>query len=819
MTSEILRSYQNHINERRKQGIPPLPLNAEQLKALTGLVFNPPAEDEEFILELIKEHVPPGVDPAALEKAKLLRRIAFREKTSEIISPCEAVKLLGMMKGGYNIETLIELLEDQELGDHAAAELSNTILIFGFFDRIKELSGTNPKAKKVMQSWARAGWFKNSAGFPERLTVTVFKVHGEVNTDDFSPASRAGSRADIPLHALYMLENRLPGAITEILELKKKGYPVAFVADVVGTGSSRKSAANSLIWWIGEDIPGVPNKRRGGVIIGSQIAPIFFNTARDSGALPIKCDVSKLATGMVLTIDFATGRIIDETGDKITSFNLEPETLPDEYRAVGRLSLIIGKELTRKAEEALGEKHEQFIKPGEPEPSNKGYTLAQKIVGKACGIAGMRPGQVCLPRITTVGSQDTTGPMTAEEIKELSCVEFQAPLVMQSFCHTAAYPTPEDRTMHRELAMFFKERGGVPLKPGDGIIHSWLNKMLLPDTVGTGGDSHTRFPIGISFPAGSGLVAFAAALGIMPLDMPESVLVRFRGKLRKGITLRDAVNAIPYFAMQQGLLTLEKKNKKNIFNGRILEIKGLCDLSVDEAFELTDSSAERSAEASVIELSKESVAGHIRTSIEVLRSLVKDGYPSAALNRRIQAMEEWLADPQLLQADADAEYASILEIDLSEIKEPLLACPNDPDNIKPLSEVAGDRIDEVFIGSCMTNIAHFESAAKILRNSGKLTSKLWVAPPTRLVEKRLHEKGELKLFLELGARIEIPGCSLCMGNQARVTDNAVVFSTSTRNFDNRMGKNTKVYLGSAELAAIISALGRIPTREEYFKYI
>lgn len=817
---EILESYQKHITERQKQGIPPLPLNAEQVKALSELVFNPPEGKEEFILKLLKEHVPPGVDPAALEKAKLLRRIALREKTSSILSPRDAAKLLGLMKGGYNIETLIELLDDKELGNEAALALSNTILILGFFDRIKELSLTYPSARKVLQSWAKAEWFIKEKPLPEGQKVTIFKVSGEVNTDDLSPASHASTRADIPLHALSMLENRYPKAINELKELKNKGHAIAFAADVVGTGSSRKSAMNSLLWWIGNDIEGVPNKRGGGVILGSQIAPIFFNTARDSGALPIKCDVSHLKTGMMVTIDFSEGKIVDGNGSIVATFKLEPETLIDEYRAGGRLLLIIGKKLTGKAGEALGGKHKEvFLTPQEPPASKKGYSLAQKMVGKACGLKGVRPSQACLPRITTVGSQDTTGPMTAEEIKELACIEFQAPLVMQSFCHTAAYPTPEDRKMHKELAEFFRERGGVVLKPGDGIIHSWLNRMLLPDTVGTGGDSHTRFPIGISFPAGSGLVAFGASLGIMPLDMPESVLVRFKGKLRKGIFLRDVVNAVPYFALKQGKLTLEKKNKKNVFNGRIVEMEGLEELTVEQAFELTDSSAERSAEAAVMALSKEKIADYLKTNVKILSTLLNEGYASRALENRIKAMEEWLAQPSLLEADEDAEYADILEIDLSEIREPLLACPNDPDYVRPLSEVTREKIDEVFVGSCMTFFDHFSSIARILQIKNRIKSNLWIAPPTRLIEAKLKETGEYDALKDLGARMELPGCSLCMGNQARVGDNAVVFSTSTRNFENRMGKNAKVYLGSSELAAITAMLGRIPSLEEYFELI
>ncbi len=818
MMPGILESYQKHIAERQKHGIPPLPLNGEQVKELSELVLVPPGGKEELILRLLKEHIPPGVDEASLEKANLLRSIALREKSSKILSPHDAVALLGTMKGGYNIETLIELL-DGEIAADAASALSDTILIFRFFDRIEELAHTNPYAAKVLKSWAKGDWFLRSKGLAETKKVIVFKIPGEVNTDDLSPASRAGSRADIPFHALSMLEARYPNAIAEIKYLKNKGHQVVFAADVVGTGSSRKSAMNSLLWWTGEDIPGVPNKRRGGIILGSQIAPIFFNTARDSGALPIRCDVSQIKTGMVITIDFKSGKILDEEENEVTSFKLEPETLPDEYKAGGRLLLIIGKDLTRKAQEALGEKQDIFIKIGKPEVSDKGYTLAQKIVGMACGLEGVRPGQVCLPNITTVGSQDTTGPMTAEEIKELACIEFQAPLVMQSFCHTAAYPTPQDKKMHKELASFFRDRGGVVLKPGDGIIHSWLNRMLLPDTVGTGGDSHTRFPIGISFPAGSGLVAFAASLGIMPLDMPQSVLVRFKGKLGKGIFLRDAVNAIPYFAQKQGKLTLEKKNKKNIFNGRIIEMEGLPDITVEQAFELTDSTAERSAEASVIALSEEQVVQYLKTCIPVLKSLLEEGYTSAALKKRIEAMEEWLANSYLLHADKDAEYADVLEIDLSGITEPLLACPNDPDYIKPLSQVAGEKIDEVFMGSCMIGLEHFQRAARILEHAERVFPKLWIAPPTRLVEKSMMDNTAYSRFSELGARMEIPGCSLCMGNQARVADNAVVFSTSTRNFDNRMGKNAKVYLGSAEVAAITAMLGRIPTVKEYFDFL
>ncbi len=818
MTPKVLQLYQDHVIKRKKLGIPPLPLNARQVKELAPYVFDPPEGCNDYILDILKNNIPSGVDPAALEKSKILRQIALSQKRSSLLSSHQAVTILGMMKGGYNIQTLIELLGDEELSAEAVDALSGTILIFGFFDRIKELSFSNEAAKRVLESWARAEWFEGKAEIPDTQKMIIFKVPGEVNTDDLSPASHAGTRADIPLHALSMLEIRYPGALDEISELRKKQLPIAFAADVAGTGSSRKSAVNSLIWWIGSDIPGIPNKRRGGVILGSQIAPIFFNTLRDSGAIPIRCDVSLLKSGDIVILDFKRGKLLGEKGKEVV-FNLEPETIYDEYRAGGRLQLIIGKELTRKAQEALGINSDIFIKSKEPKLSVHGYTLAQKIVGKACGLRGVRPGQSCLPRITTVGSQDTTGPMTADEIRELVCLEFQAPLVMQSFCHTAAYPTIADKEMHRELSEFFKGLGGVALKPGDGIIHSWLNRMILPDTVGTGGDSHTRFPIGISFPAGSGLVAFAAALGVMPLDMPESVLVRFKGTLKKGIFLRDAVNAIPYYAKEQGKLTLDKKNKKNIFNGRILEIEGLNDLSVEHAFELTDASAERSAEASAIALSENSVAEFLENSILILKSLVNEGYPSEPLKRRIKAMQEWLSEPSLLKADPDAEYADKLDIDLSDINEPLLACPNDPDFIQPLSAVAGTRIDEVFIGSCMIGLAHLESALCILEEAGSIETKLWISPPTRLIEKSLEVRGKYTMLRKIGARIEIPGCSLCMGNQARVADNAVVLSTSTRNFDNRMGKNAKVFLVSAAIAAVTALLGRIPTLSEYYEHL
>jgi len=812
----MLDFYLQHIEERKKIGIPPRPLDAEEVLQIMPAVFNPPPGQEEFILGVLKNYVLPGVDSAAKEKARILKIIALGERQSKILSREGAVELLGEMGGGYNVEALVDLLHDKQVGVPAAEALKKNFFIFSFFEQIKNLAKKNERAKEVLASWAKGEWFTRRPRFPEKSRAIIFKVSGEINTDDFSPAKRAGSRADIPLHALSLLATRSPGAIEKIKELKKSGWPVAFAGDVVGTGSSRKSAINSLLWWIGEDIPGVPNKRRGGIILGTQIAPIFFNTARDSGALPIKCDVSKLETGMIVDFDFVGHKIMAVAGKAIVDFKLEPETLADEYRVGGRLNLIIGKDLTRKAQEELGVKHDLFLEPKKLTTAAKGYTLAQKIVGRACGFPGVEPGQACLPRITTVGSQDTTGPMTAEEIKELACLEFQAPMVMQSFCHTAAYPTEEDKQMHKNLAEVIRERGGLVLKPGDGVIHSWLNRLLLPDTVGTGGDSHTRFPIGISFPAGSGLVAFAAALGIMPLDMPESVLVKFKGKLNPGITWRDAVNAIPYFALQEGKLSLEKKNKKNIFNSRIMEIEGLENISVDQAFEFTDASAERSAEAATIALPIKAVTEYLKNNLTVLKTLKNEGYGNEALTKRIKAIEDWLAQPKLLVRDAGAKYAETIKIDLAKITEPLLACPNDPDNIKNLSTVAGQKIDEVFIGSCMTNVDHFDIISKMLEKADKLKVKLWLAPPTRLIEKILKDSGVYQKLQRLGAKIEIPGCSLCMGNQARVADRAIVFSTSTRNFDNRMGKEAQVYLGSAELAAIIAILGKIPTVEEYF---
>ncbi|TYQ30827.1 bifunctional aconitate hydratase 2/2-methylisocitrate dehydratase [Pseudanabaena sp. UWO310] len=813
----MLSAYRDHVAERAQQGIPPLPLNATQTSALCDLLQAPPAGEEAFLLSLLRDRIPPGVDQAAYVKAGWLTAIAKGEHQSPLVSPTLAVELLGTMVGGYNVQTLIELLTNDELGELAATALKKTLLVFDAFNQVLELSKTNARARSVIESWAAAEWFTSRPVLPETLTVTVFKVTGEINTDDFSPASQAFSRPDIPLHALSMLESMMPEGLQKIAELKQKGHPVAFVGDVVGTGSSRKSAINSVLWHIGNDIPFIPNKRSGGVILGSTIAPIFFNTAEDAGALPIQCDVSNLEMGDVITIHTREGKITNAAGETLSTFSLAPDTIADEVRAGGRIPLLIGRSLTAKTRHAIGlPASDIFILPAIPADTGKGYTLAQKIVGKACGVAGVRPFTSCEPLMTTVGSQDTTGPMTRDELQELACLGFSADLVIQSFCHTAAYPKPTDIKTHKELPDFFSNRGGVALRPNDGIIHSWLNRMLLPDTVGTGGDSHTRFPLGISFPAGSGLVAFAAALGIMPLDMPESVLVRFTGELQAGVTLRDVVNAIPYIAIQRGLLTVEKKNKKNVFAGRIMEIEGLPDLKVEQAFELTDATAERSCSGSTIALSTETVAEYLRSNIALMKNMIARGYSDAkTLLRRIAKMEEWLANPSLMKAEPDAEYAEIIEIDLNEIKEPIVAAPNDPDNVKLLSEVAGDRVDEVFIGSCMTNIGHYRAAAKVLEKEAAVKARLWVAPPTRMDEFQLKEEGIYSTFGVAGARTEVPGCSLCMGNQARVADGATVFSTSTRNFNNRMGKDARVYLGSAELAAVCALLGRIPTVEEY----
>ena len=812
----MLEAYQKHVAERAAQGLPPLPLSAEQTTALVELLTHPASGTEATLLDLITNQVPPGVDEASRVKAEFLAGIAQGRIVSPLIDKKAAVQLLGTMLGGYNVQPLIDLLDDADLAPAAVAALSSTLLVYDSFGEVAAKAKTNPHAKQVLANWAEATWFTSRPPMPEELTVTVFKVAGETNTDDLSPASEAWSRPDIPLHAQSMLMNRLPGSLATIEELKKKGHPVAYVGDVVGTGSSRKSGVNSMLWHMGRDIPYVPAKRTGGVVMGSTIAPIYFNTAEDSGMLPIQCDVTSLETGDIITINTASGTI-SRDGQIIVSFSLSPATLPDEVQAGGRVNLIIGRGLTAKAREALGlPPSTMFREPEVPKDTGKGYTLAQKMVGKACGLSGVRPGMYCEPKMTSVGSQDTTGPMTRDEIKELACLKFSAPLVMQSFCHTAAYPKPVDVKTHQTLPGFISERGGISLRPGDGVVHSWLNRMVLPDTVGTGGDSHTRFPIGISFPAGSGLVAFAAATGSMPLVMPESVLIRFSGTMQPGITLRDLVNAIPWVAIQKGLLTVEKKGKKNLFAGTVLEIEGLPDLAVEQAFELADASAERSAAACTVRLNKEPVAEFLRSNVELLKNLETRGYQDVmAIRNRIAAMEAWLAAPELLAPDADAEYKAVLEIDLATITEPVLACPNDPDDVKLLSEVAGTVIDEVFVGSCMTNIGHFRALARILDNRPQVSGRLWVAPPTRMDEEQLKSEGVYSILAKAGARTEIPGCSLCMGNQARTQDNAVVFSTSTRNFDNRIGTGTRVFLGSAELAAVCAALGRIPTVSEY----
>ncbi|OKH11157.1 bifunctional aconitate hydratase 2/2-methylisocitrate dehydratase [[Limnothrix rosea] IAM M-220] len=815
----MLEAYRKHAEERAALGIPPLPLTAEQVSELCELLKNPPEADKEELLSLLRDRVPPGVDEAAYVKAGFLTGIAKKEITCPLISPQGAVDLLGTMIGGYNVQSLVELLKSSNtnIANAAAIALSKTLLVFDAFNDVLELSDTNPYAKQVIDAWAEAAWFIGKPKVPETITVTIFKVPGETNTDDLSPAPHATTRPDIPLHSLAMLESKMPEGLETIAELKKKGHPVAYVGDVVGTGSSRKSAINSVLWQLGEEIPFVPNKKAGGYIFGGKIAPIFFNTAEDSGALPIECDVNGMETGDVVTIHPYAGKITNEAGETVSTFDLKPETILDEVRAGGRIPLLIGRALTDKTREALGlEPTTLFVRPSMPEDTHKGFTLAQKMVGKACGLEGVRPGTSCEPIMTTVGSQDTTGPMTRDELKELACLGFNADLTLQTFCHTAAYPKPVDINTHKNLPDFFSTRGGVSLRPGDGIIHSWLNRMLMPDTVGTGGDSHTRFPLGISFPAGSGLVAFAAALGVMPLDMPESVLVKFTGELQPGVTLRDIVNAIPWVAMQEGKLTAGKGDKINVFNGRIMEMEGLPDLKVEQAFELTDATAERSCSGSTIKLSEETVAEYLRSNVVLMKNMIARGYSDArTLLRRIAKMEEWLANPSLMSADPDAEYADVIEVNLSEIKEPIVAAPNDPDNVKLMSECAGDKIDEVFIGSCMTNIGHYRAAAKILEGAGTVQGRLWVCPPTRMDEQQLKEEGVYATFAAAGARTEMPGCSLCMGNQARVEDGATVFSTSTRNFNNRMGKGAQVYLGSAELAAVCALLGKIPTMEEY----
>ena len=814
----MLNAYSKLAAEREAQGVPALPLTAEQTKDLTQLLENPPTDQKQILLELLSDRIPPGVDEAAYVKATWLSAVAQGNASSPFVTPLEATRLLGTMVGGYNVAALIELLNnsDEELAKCAAQGLSRTLLVYDAFNEVMDLATSNRFAKQVVDSWAAAEWFTTRAELAESITVTVFKVDGETNTDDLSPATHATTRPDIPLHALAMLETRDPNGLNTIAKLKENGHPVAYVGDVVGTGSSRKSAINSVLWHTGNDIPHVPNKRAGGVILGGKIAPIFFNTAEDSGALPIECDVSQLNTGDVITIRPHAGTV-ERDGTVISHFDLKPSTISDEVRAGGRIPLMIGRALTDKVRNQLGlTPSEVFIRPSTPQDNGKGFTLAQKMVGKACGLPGVQPGTSCEPLMATVGSQDTTGPMTRDEMKELACLGFSSDLVMQSFCHTAAYPKPVDLQTQQDLPDFFAQRGGVALRPGDGIIHSWLNRMLLPDTVGTGGDSHTRFPLGISFPAGSGLVAFAAAIGAMPLDMPESVLVRFSGALQPGVTLRDVVNAIPWVAIQRGLLTVEKANKKNIFNGRIMEIEGLPDLKLEQAFELTDATAERSCAGCTIKLSEATVSEYLRSNVALLRNMIARGYSDArTLARRVKAMEDWLANPQLLQADPDAEYAEILEINLDELTEPVLACPNDPDNVKLLSEVSGNAVQEVFIGSCMTNIGHYRAAAKVLEGSGSNKARLWVCPPTRMDEEMLKQEGYYATFEAAGSRMEMPGCSLCMGNQARVDDDTTVFSTSTRNFNNRLGKGAQVYLGSAELAAVCALLGRIPNPEEY----
>ncbi|MCK9635006.1 MAG: bifunctional aconitate hydratase 2/2-methylisocitrate dehydratase [Methylobacter tundripaludum] len=822
----MLEQYRKHVAERAAEGIVPKPLDAEQTAALVELIKQPPAGEQEFILDLLANRVPAGVDEAAYVKAGFLAAVAKGEVSSPILDAARAAELLGTMLGGYNIAPLIELLDNEALAPIAVKALSHTLLIFDAFHDVQEKANAgNPFAKQVINSWAEAEWFTSKPKVPEKLTVTVFKVSGETNTDDLSPAPDAWSRPDIPLHAKAMLKMPREGitnAEQQIAELKQKGFPVAYVGDVVGTGSSRKSATNSVLWFMGNDIPYIPNKRESGVCIGGKIAPIFFNTMEDSGALPFECDVTQMAMGDVIDIYPYAGEVKrHDSGELICKFELKTDVILDEVRAGGRIPLIIGRGLTDRARKVLGLPASMvFSRPVAAEDSGKGFTLAQKMVGQACGVTGVRPNTYCEPHMTTVGSQDTTGPMTRDELKDLACLGFSADLVLQSFCHTAAYPKPIDVTMQHTLPDFIMNRGGVSLRPGDGIIHSWLNRMLLPDTVGTGGDSHTRFPIGISFPAGSGLVAFAAATGVMPLDMPESVLVRFKGKMQPGITLRDLVNAIPYVAIQRGLLTVEKQGKKNVFSGRILEIEGLPDLKVEQAFELSDASAERSAGGCTVRLNEAPIREYLNSNITLLKWMIAEGYGDVrTIERRIKAMEEWLANPVLLEPDADAEYHEIIEIDMSEIKEPLLACPNDPDDIKPLSAVAGTKIDEVFLGSCMTNIGHFRAAGKLLeKQKGELPTRLWVAPPTKMDQTQLTEEGYYSTFGKAGARTEMPGCSLCMGNQARVAENSTVVSTSTRNFPNRLGNGANVYLSSAELAAVCSILGKIPTFDEYMHY-
>jgi aconitate hydratase 2/2-methylisocitrate dehydratase len=828
----VLDHYRKHVAERAEQGVLPKPLNAQQVAELVELLKNPPEGEEAFILDLIANRVPPGVDEAAYVKAGFLSAILKDEATSPLIDKTQAIKLLGNMHGGYNIATLVELLDDETLGTLAADELKHTLLMFdAFHDVAEKAKAGNQNAQSVLESWANAEWFTNRPKVPESIKVAVFKVTGETNTDDLSPAPDAWSRPDIPLHARAMYkmtreglepeEHGVTGPMQQVEDVQAKGYPVAFVGDVVGTGSSRKSATNSVLWFFGDDIPGVPNKKGGGICIGGKVAPIFYNTMEDAGALVFEAPVDDINMGDVIEIRPYDGKILSESGEVISEFALKSQVLLDEVQAGGRINLIIGRGLTLKAREALGlDEGDFFRKPTAPVDSGKGFSLAQKMVGKACGVEGIRPGTYCEPQMTTVGSQDTTGPMTRDELKDLACLGFSADLVMQSFCHTAAYPKPVDIDTQHTLPDFIQTRGGVSLRPGDGIIHSWLNRMLLPDTVGTGGDSHTRFPMGISFPAGSGLVAFAAATGVMPLDMPESVLVRFKGKMQPGITLRDLVHAIPYYAIQQGLLTVEKKGKKNIFSGRILEIEGLKGLTVEQAFELSDASAERSAAGCAIKLEEDAVAEYLRSNITLLRWMINEGYGDPrTLERRAAAMESWLDNPELMESDDDAEYAAVIEIDLSEVVEPIVCCPNDPDDAKLLSDVAGDKVDEVFIGSCMTNIGHFRAAGKLLDSyKGGMSTRLWLSPPTKMDQHTLMEEGYYNIYGRSGARMEMPGCSLCMGNQARVAPNSTVLSTSTRNFPNRLGDGANVYLTSAELAAVGAILGKLPSPDEYMQY-
>ena len=820
----MLNEYKAHVDERQAQNIPPLPLDADQTSQLVDLLKSD-HEESELLLHLLKERVPAGVDQSAYVKAAFLADITTGEASSPYVTKSDAVQILGTMLGGYNIQPLIECLKIDELGDEAAEALGKTLLIFDAFNEIFDLAKTNEYAKQVVNDWAEGKWFTEKSKLPEQIKLTVYKVPGEINTDDLSPATDAWSRPDIPLHALAMFKMPREGLerpLETIEELKEKGNPLVFVGDVVGTGSSRKSATNSVLWHMGDEIPSIPNKKEGGFCFGGKIAPIFFNTLEDSGAFPIELDVSNMEMGQEIILEPFNGKVLDANSNEVIStFELKTPVLLDEVRANGRIPLIIGRQLTDKTRDALDlEPTDIFTRPDSEDTSDKGYTLAQKMVGKACGVEGIRSGTYCEPRMTTVGSQDTTGPMTRDELKELACLGFSADLVMQSFCHTAAYPKPVDIETQHNLPDFIMNRGGVSLRPGDGIIHSWLNRMLLPDGVGTGGDSHTRFPIGISFPAGSGLVAFAATLGVMPLDMPESVLVRFKGEMQPGITLRDLVNAIPYAAIQKGLLTVAKEGKKNVFSGRCLEIEGLPNMKVEQAFELSDASAERSASGCTVRLNKEPIIEYLQSNIVMLRWMIASGYGDAkTLERRAQAMEEWIDNPELLQPDENAEYAEIIEIDLNEITEPLLACPNDPDDIKPLSEVANTEIQEVFIGSCMTNIGHFRAAGTLLQKYNGTKARLWVVPPTKMDEKQLMEEGIYNVFGVSGARTELPGCSLCMGNQARVLANSTVVSTSTRNFPNRLGDGADVFLASAELSAIASVIGRLPTVEEYHKYM